>query len=136
VSIGDNILVWIVCSCQMLGPIVFLVWVWRRTGSWLWIALSGLFVVPIASFTLGGGILALSTAFRVFILDIGMTGPTIGMTNWQYVSFTFEVCGIYGVGFSGMGLLLTVPLVGLWYLVHQTSFKRLIRRPSRPPPVV
>lgn len=103
----------------LLGPIVFLLWVWRRTGSWVSIARGALLVVPVASFVLGGGVLALVTAFRVFILGTGTTGPQIGMSNWQYVGTTFFACGIYAVAFSGTGLLLSLPFLALWYRVQR-----------------
>ncbi len=123
---GEHLLVMVIMTCQMVGPIVFLIWVWRRTGRWIWIVLSTFIAIPVVSFAVGGGILALSTAFRVFVLGVGLTGPDIGMNNWQYVGFTFVGCGIYCVGFNGFGLVLFTPLLGGWYLVHRASFTRLL----------
>ena len=67
--------VWV--AGTLLGPIVYLLWVWRRSGSWLSIARGALLVVPVCSFVLGGGFAALVTAFRV----TGTTGPHFGMSN-------------------------------------------------------
>jgi hypothetical protein len=120
-----KLLLWLVVAGEMLGPIVFLVWVWRRTGSWVMVALSGLLAVPTASFVLGGGIAALVTAYQVYVLH----SATFGWSKWSRVGLSFLACGMYSVGFSGTGLLITAPILGLWYLVHRPSFRRVTGGP-------
>jgi hypothetical protein len=39
----------------------------------------------------------------------------------------FPMSGVYGVLFAAMGLMFTLPLVGLWRLVYPRSFDRLTR---------
>jgi hypothetical protein len=109
--------VWLVGST--LGPIIFLLSAWRRTRSCVLIARGALLTVPVASFVLGGGVLALVTAFRVFIVGIGTTGPHIGLSNWHYVGNTLIAGGVYSVSLSGLGLLLTLPFVALWCRIQR-----------------
>ncbi len=127
----QNLLVYVVLTCQMVCPILYLVWLWRRTGSWRVLTRGVLVIVPVASFLIGGGILALDTAFRVFALGIGLNGEDVEMTNWQYVRMTFMVCGIYGVMFSGMGLMLSLPIIAAWRLIHRKSFDHVVRYRAR-----
>jgi hypothetical protein len=55
------------------------------------------------------------------------------MTNSVYIGYTFLACGIYGMGFSGAGLLMAVPLLIAWRAVYPRSFFYVLRRPASSP---
>ena len=110
---GEQLVAGTVTTVLLLGPIPFLIWVWRRTGSWIRVVRGVMFTVPVVSFLLGGGLAAIATACEVFV-------------DWEDIADAFVTCGVYGAGFSWMGLMLAVPPVGLWYLGHRSSFSRAL----------
>jgi hypothetical protein len=123
---GEQLVAGIVTAVLLLGPIAFLVWVWRCTGSWARVARGGLLTVPAVSFVLDGGIAAVATAYEVFVWRAGPAGPDTESGDWEDVVDAFVTCGVYGVGFSWTGLMLAVPPFGLWYVVHRPSFTRVV----------
>ncbi|VTT98059.1 unnamed protein product [Gemmataceae bacterium] len=108
---GEQLVMGIVTAVLLLGPIAFLIWVWRRTASWIRVVRGVTFTVPAVSFLVSGGLAAVATACEVFV-------------DWEDIADAFVTCGVYGAGFSWMGLLVTVPLIGFWYLAHRPSFSR------------
>jgi hypothetical protein len=83
--------------------------------------------IAVWSFIVGGGVIATATAFEVYILFEEQQAH-FGMPNAEYVADTFVWCGVYSVGISGLGLLLTTPLLMMWAVIHWPSFRQLILR--------
>lgn len=94
----------------VIGPGLYLRWVWRRTGR-RWAVACGVLCVPPLVFLVTGSIGALLVA---------VTGETtVGRGFWQG--------GAWGVAFSFAGLVLSVLVSAAWCWVHPTSFSRLMR---------
>lgn len=130
-TLAEDIWLKVVITGMIVGPAVVLVLVWRRTGSWRWIAGAvplSVLGVPLVLVSVG---IVLPLAFGLFVLGYE---PGLEMTRGQYLAYNFLVVGIYGVGFSGVGLLLSLPVVGLWAFVHPRSFGRVVRYVPRAAP--
>jgi hypothetical protein len=94
------------------------------TRRW-WIAFAGTIVLsPFAADFLTGGLAWLSTYLRVVVRGNTSVPDSIGQTATDDLIVTFDVCGAYGVMIASTGFVLSLPLVGLWRLVHPGSFKR------------
>jgi len=130
-TLAEDIWLKVVITGMIVGPALVLIWAWRRTGSWRWLAGAvplSVLGVPLVLVSVG---IVLPLAFGLFVFGYE---PGLEMTRGQYLVYHMFVLGIYGVGFSGMGLLLSLPVVGLWAFVHPRSFRRVVRyAPSAAP---
>jgi hypothetical protein len=123
----DNLLLWVIIALDLVGPTVLLLLLWRWTRRW-WIAFAGtLVLVPLVAYFLTGGLAWLSTYLRVVVRGDTSVPDSIGETVTDYLIVTFDVCGAYGVMLASTGFVLSLPLVGLWRLVHPGSFKHFTR---------
>jgi hypothetical protein len=103
---------------DILGPAVVLLLVKRRTGRWRPAAVACLLTATVGAFLLTGTVCWVTTVVRASVTNEWRT---------EALMTAFPVPAIYGVLFATTGLLFTLPLVGLWRLVHAPSFRRITR---------
>jgi len=110
-----NILVAIaIMSFDILGPVVVLLYVKRRSGSWRRAACYCAITATVCAFIVSGTLCWIQAALRELIY--GPTGSTALMT-------AFPAGGIYGALFAMTFLLLALPVLRLWRLIHPRSFQ-------------
>lgn len=127
----EKILAGLAMFVVMASPVVLLVFLRRRLRRW-WRALllTLLILVPVAFFTVGG-VAWLITRERVAVKGVeSIPGAFEGSVD-GYLSFTFGVCGAYGVIFAATGLAVSIPILLIWRTIHRSSFNRLTRSDRR-----
>jgi hypothetical protein len=123
----EKLLLGIVIAADMLGPVLLLLLLRRRTRSWP-VAFVGTFVfAPCAAFLVTGGVSWLATYVKVVGGGDTSVPDRIGMSVPDYLWLTFGGCGVYGVLFAGTGFLISLAMLGVWRLVHPASFRRAAR---------
>jgi hypothetical protein len=116
------VLVGIVLSVDFLAPALLLVCFRRRMGEWSKAFLATLFITPFAEFFVTGGIAWITTYFQIVVAGNTWIADGDRMSVSSYLGFTFFLAGSYAVIFAGIGFAMSLPLLGLWRIVHRRSF--------------
>src|SRR5258708_6117309 len=123
----EELLAYVIVALDMIGPIVLLLLLRRLTRRWT-VAFPATLILPtLPAFFFTGGEAWLSTYHRVVIRGDTSVPDAEGETVPGYLAMNFIVCGVYGVMFAGTGFGLSLPVVGVWRLVHPRSFHRVTR---------
>ena len=113
-----SILMLLVVSLNVVGPIAALLFVKRRSGSWRSASLACLLSATVLAFLLTGTVGWITVFVQMAIQ---------GEFRWD-LAIAFPTMGIYGIGFAGMGLLYLLPLIGIWRIFHRRSFEAATNR--------
>jgi hypothetical protein len=94
----------------LIGPGLYLRWVWRQTGR-RWAVVCGVLCVPPLAFLVTG------------ILG----GTAVAATGETTIGRGFLKCGAWGVAFSLVGLVLSALVFAAWRLLQPAGFGRWMR---------